>query len=448
MMVRPPGTRCASASEIRSARRVSILRFAVAVGVVGAVLMSAAAANAGSAGQLDRSFGSDGNAVFESLPGAINSVDMASRNRTVVAGSTGDAHFTVARLTPRGHLDQSFSDDGVTKVSFEGASAGARAIVVRPNDAAVVAGSVAPESQSDVVGFGVARVLPTGRLDRSFGTLGRTEVLFGNRFVEVVALAVDGERRIVLAGNICHSDFNGDCQIALARLTPRGRIDRSFGNDGTLVSSLAQPGKACRHTVGAGRIHDMAVDSRDRIVVGGYCRRGVGLARFKPNGHVDRSFGDNGRIDKDYPSGAVDALAIDRRGRIDVTGGKGYKFLVARFGPRGRLDRDFGNDGTSSVVLPDGSPGCSSLVIDSRGRIIVGGHTYRTSANVGDIARFGRNGHVDRRFGDDGLVVLDRRTGLGVVNSVSTDSRDRIIGAGYHRTGRITEDFAVTRLLG
>jgi uncharacterized delta-60 repeat protein len=200
----------------------------------------------------------------------------------------------------------------------------------------------------------------------------------------------------------------------------------------------------------------MALDSRGRIVMGAYCAGTVSLARFRPDGHFDRSFGRRGTVNRKHLRiSAVTALTVDPKNRIDVAGPRGRPpngYGVARFQPNGKVDSSFGNHGTTAVrfhekhvdyVIP------LSAAIDSRGRIVLAGNAFGFS-----FARFTAHGHVDRHFGRHGQVV----TGHSVVNgnggqglrgagSVAIDRRDRIVACGLQRNNR-EDHFAVVRLLG
>jgi hypothetical protein len=121
----------------------------------------------------------------------------------------------------------------------------------------------------------------------------------------------------------------------------------------------------------------MALDSQGRIVVLLSCaRRNPALARFKPNGNLDRSFGNHGTVFKELDMGAVSSFATDSRDQIDVGGSKPNGFVVAQLRPNGKLAHSFGKEGMATARFARNTRGQSvpySLALDSRGRIVAGG---------------------------------------------------------------------------
>jgi len=64
----------------------------------------------------------------------------------------------------------------------------------------------------------------------------------------------------------------------------RGALDRSFGNRGTTVFSLAASGRD--------QLYDLVVQPDGRIVVAGASGTGMfAVARLTPSGRLDPSFG-------------------------------------------------------------------------------------------------------------------------------------------------------------
>ena len=88
----------------------------------------------------------------------------------------------------------------------------------------------------------------------------------------------------------------------IARLRPDGHLDRSFGGDGKV--RLGQ----------ATAILSLGIDPHRRRIL---ARGGNAVYRFKPDGSKDRSFGDDGRA----PVRRVPrALAIDYGDKIVIAG--------------------------------------------------------------------------------------------------------------------------------
>ncbi|MBX3227688.1 MAG: hypothetical protein KIT84_15135 [Labilithrix sp.] len=185
-------------------------------------------------GALDESFGDRG--VVRTAFGASAeglAVALQDDGKIVVAGAshgapTGTDVF-VARYTAGGDLDPSFgpSGDGRVFTSFGGPVDRAHAVVVQPDGKIVVAGS----SFADATGldFALARYRADGALDDGFGVDGKvmTDVVGGAGRDAIYGMAlhsVDGELRIVVVGT--------DGGPVVARYLPDGRVDESFGDAG------------------------------------------------------------------------------------------------------------------------------------------------------------------------------------------------------------------------
>lgn len=70
------------------------------------------------------------------------------------------------------------------------------------------------------------------------------------------------------------------------------------------------------------------------------------IARYLPDGRLDRRFGKNGKITTPFQALAM-AILPDRR--FVVAGVSGDDLIVARFRPRGAIDTSFGSDGLATI---------------------------------------------------------------------------------------------------
>src|SRR5262249_12238016 len=131
---------------------------------------------------------------------------------------------------------------------------------------------------------------------------------------------------------------------ATAQLPTHVQADTTFGGTGSVPQgTIAQ---------------DVALQPDGRIVTAGLRYNGgnsnyydFAVSRFNPNGPPDTSFGTNGTVFTDV-SGQSDrthAVVIQPDGKILVggTGGDGPHFfwVLARYNPNGTLDTTFGNGG-------------------------------------------------------------------------------------------------------
>jgi uncharacterized delta-60 repeat protein len=190
-------------------------------------------------GTLDTSFGSQG---LASVPFTVNGVTQDAEARSlavetdgsiVLAGPGGGAvgpDFAVARLTSAGVLDTSFGSNGSGEVdvSFRGIGLGlgsstANSVVVLPNGKIMLGGSVTLLAEGSRTDAALARLLPSGSLDTTYGDAGLLLQLNpADATGSVAALAVQPNGKLVAAlasstpavarylQNSTPGDYNGD----------------------------------------------------------------------------------------------------------------------------------------------------------------------------------------------------------------------------------------------
>ena len=126
----------------------------------------------------------------------------------------------------------------------------------------------------------------------------------------------------------------------LARYKPDGTLDPTFGTGGIVQT---QNGK---RSVAGERINALAIQPDNKIVAGGSLAGGgsFALARYTVNGSLDATFGTGGKVvlklDKKY-GGSVEALAMQPDGKILACGSTGQFPVVVRLNPNGTLDGTF-----------------------------------------------------------------------------------------------------------
>lgn len=177
-------------------------------------------------GRLDPSFGSGG-LVLTDLGGldSVGSVTFVSGGRILVTGRTvdvvtDDVQSVLARYNADGSLDASFGAGGwmVTDLPLS-------RIVVEPGGR-IIATSPGPDWTSNML----VRFTAEGMPDPTFGDDGRvTLALPPDAYVAPIALTPDG--RIVVSG-VVGSDF------AVARYTRSGAPDPSFGTGGLVITDV------------------------------------------------------------------------------------------------------------------------------------------------------------------------------------------------------------------
>lgn len=210
----------------------------------------------------------------------------------LVAAINAGGCIAVVRLNANGTTDTAFraggtecltSDNPTTPIAFAGdlriLDDGRIVVVGVANHAAV--------NNGEIVAF---RLLANGSIDPAFGTGGATYVGYdqgGGLYEEALAVAVDSQDRLVLAGNFQNIDST---DVAIVRLLANGLPDPAFGQEGKSSVSFGSATAAVATGV--------AILPGDRILVGGHLASAMpsmGIAAaLDPNGSLDTRFGDGG----------------------------------------------------------------------------------------------------------------------------------------------------------
>jgi uncharacterized delta-60 repeat protein len=377
---------------------IFLLVVLVALGLLGA----SAAADQRLAGGLDPSFGSGG--LVTSKAAGIAGIAVQPDGKIVVAGTTGDLSFLLARYLPDGSLDPSFGDGGYVETQVGGWGF-ASSIALQPDGKIVVAGgSYQGESSNPEVleEFSLVRYNPNGSLDTSFGTDGIASTVIPEQQSPDAcwpaeqsaagALAVLPSGDILAAGG---SEWNDGCSVksadnsasVLARYKPDGSLDPTFADGG-----IAQ-------TPGSGIGSGLAVRPDGEIVANG----GDAPTDYAPGGSVNVPFNEDPKIH-------LDGSLTLRDGKVVVAGESPAKrhshpfLVVARYGSGGRLDSTFGTHGSLEIRRVAGLP--SAILAQKDGKLLIA-----AGPGPADVVRLLPDGRLDAHFGRGGIVSLGEGIG-------------------------------------
>jgi uncharacterized delta-60 repeat protein len=279
--------------------------------------------------------GGNGQMALEYGGGSIG-YGVAAQNNSdfVIAGSvtdpnTHDTDFAVFRTGPDGLPDQTFGQDlngdgtpdGVETVDVGGTNSVAYA------DALQVDGTTSTTSGGNFV---VARIDPnTGLLDTGFGTGGYTTTSFGNDSA-AGAVLIQPDNNILVAGDVAGA-------VALARYTPQGTLDTTFGTGGTEILPLTSSQSVGLTLLPDGKILVAANDNS-----GGE----VGVMRLDSDGATDTTFGAAGIASVATGGyGESNSIFVQPGGQIDVGGVYAFngvqKSVLATFTANGQPENNF-----------------------------------------------------------------------------------------------------------
>jgi len=303
------------------------------IALASGALAAAALASSGQPGAVDKTFANQGIASFGSGPAANISFIAAEAvqpdGKVVMVGPTKpdqnqDTEMGVVRLNRNGSLDTTFGGGtGAVLIDFgtsSGNSASATSVAIQRNGDIVVVGA------ADVGGIdqiGVARLTPSGSLDTTFGSNGTALVATGDTPQdppETVGVAVQpADQKIVVVGTQNHASGSG---FQVSRLTTGGQLDNGFNGSGTVVTQIGP-------TTSESTAAAVAIQSDGKIVVAGNGTTGTGamdfqVARYTNTGGLDTTFNGSGtnEIPINGEDAAVQAVAVQPSdGKIVLAGG-------------------------------------------------------------------------------------------------------------------------------
>lgn len=358
--------------------------------------------------------------------------------RAIAAGRTfpnlAQSFMAVARYLPSGALDTSFDGDGLVTVDFSSApdrNAVVGDVLLQPDGRIVLVGLFA---DSLVLRYALARLLPDGTLDPSFGTGGTVTVPLAGGVNAGIAGALLPDGRILALG--ATGSFSSPV-VALARFNADGTLDGTFGTGGHVTVPLPVP-------FAGGR---MVLQPDAKILISGSAGSpsDFGLLRLLPTGAPDPTFDGDGFVSSDFGgTEIVRSLALLGDGRIVLAGYRSANFALARYLPTGALDTTFGVTGLATA--DSGAPEfTAALLAQPNGKLLVLGSTSSPSPADFILTRFLADGTHDTTFGTGGFLTTDFGGGFDEARAVVLAGPDRVLAAGSSQA--MTNDFALARYI-
>ncbi|MFL5952694.1 MAG: hypothetical protein ACJ76I_01105 [Gaiellaceae bacterium] len=351
----------------------------------------------------------------------------------LASGCGGQSRFA------SGSVDTSFGTRGVTRVSLGFAPPGHHSALVRESDGGlVVAGSACPTPDIRCGTAVVARFDGNGSLDRHFGSAGRAYVHVG-RDAYISGMAVERGGRIVLAGS---STRPGSYRrrFILVGLRANGSVDRSFGVAGRAMTQLGWHSVINAFSLTAGGQFVVAGTILDRRLT----RAQIALARYSADGRVDPTFGQQGTVTTSLGAGAgTKALTITPNGQLIVAAervlsNRNHAFALVRYRANGQRDPRFGNRGVVVGALRAFSYP-AALIQQGAGRVVMIGVTESGAGRPRLMTRrYNAVGRLDTNFPARSVVNITGAHDLEVDAATSTNSRNyAVAGTATSADGRV-----------
>ncbi|MUG95780.1 hypothetical protein F7734_26855 [Scytonema sp. UIC 10036] len=282
--------------------------------------------------------------------------------------------------------------------------------------------------------FALARYNTNGTLDTSFGNGGKVITPIGSLGDWGNCVTIQADGKIIVGGHTSLNSSSSDLDFALVRYNPNGSLDTSFGNGGKVVTSI---------TLGQDSISSIVIQPDNKIVVGGSAAGKFALSRYNLNGTLDTSFGVSGKIITDFGNFSSGySIALQPDGKI-VMAGSNNDFVLARYNTNGTLDTSFGSNGKVITPVGSGVDAGFNLAIQANGKIVVTGFAENGTNRDLALVAYNPNGTLDTSFGSNGKVITPVGSGSDGGKGIALQSDNKIVVVGGGGG-----DFVVTRYEG
>ncbi len=404
-----------------------------------------------SAGALDTSFSGDGQAVTDVGGGNDNhafSVAVQSDGKIVLAGQSA-GNFALVRHFSDGSFDTGFGLGGVVISEFGGADDSARGVAVQ-RDGRIVAVGIANND------FALARYAASdGAPDPSFNVTGRVTTDFGGDRDGAIAVALQSNGRIVVAGYGTPSgSFNTDFAVARYEGDPVPPPEINVTSNGLAIpDGDTMPRVADQTDFGSESIHGgfsvhfftientgagpLQLYSPTVAITGPHAADFV-VTTFPP---TTLSPGGSTTFSVRFDPSAVGLRQATILIASTDSDESSYEFAVQGLGVvfPGEEDPTFDEDGKVTADFGSSDIG-AGVAVQSDDKIVVA----IAGASEFVLARYTSAGVLDMSFNGTGKVTTNPGGVVSTAQSVAIQSDGRIVVAGLASNGS-NFDFAVVR---
>lgn len=295
-------------------------------------------------GSFDNTFGTNGTVVFDAGGEEMtSSAVLQSDGKIVVVGSTFISpkyRFFITRFNTNGSIDSTFNSNGILIQSLGSFHDFAYSTTLQSNGNILVAGKTETVSGGSLAKFAIVRYYTDGSIDSTFSDDGI--VLLDNfassyHYSSAQSIKIQADGKIVAAGETSSSNQN---DFAIARLNGDGSLDTTFSGDGKLRIDWANTYDC---------VSELVFQPDEKIILVGSGSGNMFLVRINPDGTLDNSFSDDGKVfGIGYESSGLAAvlqqdLSIVVATRIEQN--SNLSFGMVRFG-------HYNDDCTDAELLP------------------------------------------------------------------------------------------------
>ncbi len=389
------------------------------------------------AGDLDLSFGVDGNVItdlgngYDLCTGLVIQPDQKVVIGGIAQGGDGYSHPTLIRMNTDGTLDNTFGNAGVASTdALVGASYGTSdPLIIQPDGKLLFAFMKFQEGERSMA---VIRFNSDGSIDSTFGVDGVASVLVFEYYDYVTSVVLQPDGKILVVG-YGHYFSGNSFKMCAVRFNDDGSLDESFADNGIFIYADSD---------GSRYIMDVKLQSDGKIVMAGHwVMTGYyqyGILRLNEDGSFDDTFGTDGISLINVTNGydVPQYIRIRPDGSILIGGsataeGSSENILaMICLNANGTLDENFGNNGIVLSPLQGLFNAAESLVVADDGKILLVGH-HEESDVYGAVLRYNADGTLDTTFGVNGVSLLGEDGGSYHVENVRQQNDGKIVVCGW-----------------
>ncbi len=339
-------------------------------------------------------------------------------------------------------IDNNFGNNGTEIPQLKAINYGFWSLSLQRDHKIIVTGwaYTDEESPSDI---SLIRLLENGEWDSSFNATGLFSIGNGT-WEDAYSSAIQSDGKILIAGRY----FNGSSwDFIIVRFNEDGSLDSSFNNRGYFTKDFFGKDDRC---------FSIDIQSDGKIVACGFAEFfnwDLAVIRLNIDGAIDSTFGNNGSkiINIGSYNDVAFSIKTQHDGKIIVCGWTyifgSWDFAIVRLNSDGSLDKTFASSGIVTTDYHHLYNTAHSVTIQSNGKYIAAGYTYKPGFSDSDImlVRYNNDGSIDRTFGIEGIVLIDNNEADDFAWVIKSDSYDKLLVGGIV-TDKGNKNLFLTRL--
>ena len=284
-------------------------------------------------GSLDTSFSGDGKATFNISTNTtnqfsyrndrLNAAEVLDDGSILLAGSSanpdGQRDASIIKVSTSGNLDPTFGNAGVVEYRLPGYESTAvwdlavlHGTTASPDDDRIMVLETPSNNSVNYWAIGLARFTPSGQLDATYGANGGRTLTAATASLPAWKMAARQDGSVIVTGRIDYANaVSSTSDGFLASYTATGLPDTNFGTRGLATFDVNGTDTGYAVVIDPG---PTASAADDKIYVAGNCGGGGFVARFAANtGLLDATFGTGGVV---LQQGVSQDLAIQSDGKV------------------------------------------------------------------------------------------------------------------------------------